>query len=88
MTPPKGGMRAPLKDDDLQLGPAALCLGGCAHPRCIAADDYKPFIAHGLSSSLENQGKFETVLPNGVKPHQLQIIVPCLVSVAVKRVFT
>jgi hypothetical protein len=62
MTPPKGGMRAPLKDDDLQLGPAALCLGGCAHPRCIAADDYKPFIAHGLSSSLENQGKFETVL--------------------------
>jgi len=45
----KGCVRAPLKYDDVQLGPAALCLGRCAHPRCIAADDDKPFFAHDFS---------------------------------------
>ena len=58
----KGGVRAPLKYDDVQLGPAALCLGRCAHPRCIAADDDKPFFAHGLSSGVKYQGKGETLL--------------------------
>jgi hypothetical protein len=46
----KGGVRAPLKYDDVHPGAAALCLGGCAHPCCIAADDDKPFFAHDSSS--------------------------------------
>ena len=75
-------MRAPLKYDDVQLGPAALCLGSCAHPRCVAADDDKPFFAHGLSSGVEYQGKDESVPQVALRLTQLQIIVPCLVSIA------
>ena len=39
-------MRAPLKDDDIQLGPATLCLGSGAHPRGISADDDQSFLGH------------------------------------------
>jgi hypothetical protein len=48
----KGTVRASLEDDDFQLGPAALCLRGSAHPCCIAADDNQPFFGHGYFSYL------------------------------------
>jgi hypothetical protein len=35
------GMRAALKNDDLQVRSLAAGLRGCAHPRCVAADDHK-----------------------------------------------
>ena len=43
----KGGVGAPLEDDDVQLGPAAPCLRSGAHPRGIAADDDQFFFDHG-----------------------------------------
>jgi hypothetical protein len=43
-----GSVRTPLKDDNIQLGPATLCLGGGAHSRRIAADDDQSFIAHDV----------------------------------------
>ena len=46
----KRGVRAPFVDDDVQLGTAPLCLGGGAHPRCIAADNYQFFSCHDYSS--------------------------------------
>jgi hypothetical protein len=48
----------------------------------IAADDDKSFFAHGLSSGVEYQGEDETVLRVAQNLSQLQIIVPCLVSIA------
>ena len=48
----KGGVGALLEDDDIQLGPATLCLGGGAHPCGIAADDDQSFFCHGYSSSM------------------------------------
>jgi len=54
---PSGGKRgvwAPLEDDDIQLGPATLCLGGSAHPRSIAADDNQFFFGHGFSSLMQS----------------------------------
>jgi hypothetical protein len=44
-----GGVRAPLKDDDVQLGPMTLCLGGGAHSRCIAADNNQSFLGHDFT---------------------------------------
>jgi len=41
-------MRASLEDDDCQIGPAPPCLGGGAHPRGIAANDYQSFFTHDL----------------------------------------
>ena len=46
---PSGGKRGvgtPLKDDDVQLGPKPLCLGGGAHPRSIPTDNNQSFVGH------------------------------------------
>jgi len=47
----KGRVRAPLEDDDLQLGPATFSLGGGTHPRGIATDDDQSLFCHDFSSS-------------------------------------
>jgi hypothetical protein len=52
-----GGVGASLENDDLQVGTAPSGLGCGAHPCRIAADDDKPFVGHGFSSSVEYQEK-------------------------------
>jgi hypothetical protein len=48
----KGGVRASLEDDDIQLGPSTLCLRGSAHPGGIAADYNQLYLCHGYFSFL------------------------------------
>jgi hypothetical protein len=46
----KGCVGTPFEDDDIQIGPAALCLGSGAHPGRIASDNDQSFFRHGYSS--------------------------------------
>jgi hypothetical protein len=54
----KRGVRAPLKDDDVQLGPTTPGLGGGAHPRGISADDHQSFFCHKFSSCQNSELRF------------------------------
>lgn len=47
----EGSMGTPFKDDDIQFGTAAPCLGGGAHPRGISTDNNQSFFAHDYSPS-------------------------------------
>jgi hypothetical protein len=52
------GMRAALKDDNLQVRSQAAGLRGRTHPRCITADNHQSLFSHADSTSLE----YETTL--------------------------
>ena len=46
----KGGVGAPLEDNDIQLGTTTPCLGSGAHSSSIAADNDQSFFCHKCSS--------------------------------------